>query len=319
MDSTIKVFEAEPRLLRFLPEHERELAIATTVPSCNLDDGEIDLRALLVRHRAFGALVLDGMLIRELRIGEHTGLWLLSAGDLVSLSSATLSIQSLEPSCYVSGPTRLAMLGADILLAARRWPRLVAGLSALNIEQNERLAAHMMICQLPRVEDRLLAMMWLLADSWGHVTAAGRLLPLALTHKTLGDLIGARRPTVSLATRVLTDNGSIVRLDRGWLLLKRPQGAARKPGRRLDPPHVIPGLTEWSEGIADVGGGSSGEALASTVERLRAECLHNAAGLQDRLARWESSRAELTERRMRFEEDRAERRFRSRRRAAVKS
>jgi hypothetical protein len=319
LDSSIRLFEAEPRLLRFLPENERELAIATTVPSCNLDDGELDLRALLVRNRSFAVLVLDGMLIRELRIGEHSGLWLLGAGDQVSLSSTTMSIQSLEPSCYVSGPTKLAMLGADILLAARRWPRLVAGLAALNVEQSERLAAHVMICQLPRVEDRLLAMMWLLADSWGHVTAAGRLLPLALTHKTLGDLIGARRPTVSLATRVLTDNGSIVRLDRGWLLLKRPQGATRKTARRLDPPQVIPGLTEWSEGIADVGERSPGEVLASTVERLRAECLHNAEGLEERHQQLASSRAELAERRIRFEEDRAERRFRSRRRAAVRS
>ena len=72
------------------------------------------------------------------------------------------------------------------------------------------MTVQLVICQLPRVEDRVLAVLWLLAESWGHVTPAGVRLPLALTHETLGALIGARRPTVTLALRKLTDDGTLV-------------------------------------------------------------------------------------------------------------
>ncbi len=47
----------------------------------------------------------------------------------------------------------------------RRWPGLLAGLHVHVAEQSERLAAQLVICQLPRVDQRLLAIMWLLAES----------------------------------------------------------------------------------------------------------------------------------------------------------
>ncbi len=89
-----------------------------------------------------------------------------------------------------------------------------------------------MICQLPRVDDRLLAVMWLLAESWGQVTPAGTLLPIGLTHAALGGLVGARRPTVTLALGSLTADGALRREERGWLLLRSPNGLA---GRRPRP------------------------------------------------------------------------------------
>ena len=52
--------------------------------------------------------------------------------------------------------------------------------------------------------------MWLLAESWGRVTQAGIRLPLGLTHDVLGALVGARRPTVTLALRELTERGAIL-------------------------------------------------------------------------------------------------------------
>jgi CRP/FNR family cyclic AMP-dependent transcriptional regulator len=54
------------------------------------------------------------------------------------------------------------------------------------------------ISQLPRVEDRLLALMWLLADSRGIVCEDGIRVPLSVTHESLAQMIGARRQTVNL-------------------------------------------------------------------------------------------------------------------------
>ena len=115
----------------------------------------------------------------------------------------------------------MAILGSEVLIAAHRWPRIVAGLNARIGEQSERLTTQLAICQLPRVDQRVLAMMWLLAESWGRVTAAGTTLPLALTHDALGALVGARRPTVTLALGELTDRGAIVRQDRASTSARR--------------------------------------------------------------------------------------------------
>ena len=61
------------------------------------------------------------------------------------------------------------------------------------------------------------------------MTTDGVVLPLRLSHELLGALIGAQRPTVTLALRGLTDRGYIRRRpDRTWLLLE-PPGALHIP------------------------------------------------------------------------------------------
>jgi hypothetical protein len=127
-----------------------------------------------------------------------------------------------ENVCRAAAPTRLALLGHEMLLACRRWAALTAGLQARMAEQTERIVAQLMICQLPRVEDRVESMLWLLAETWGQVGAQGTLLPVALTHETLGGLIGAQRSTVTLALGELADRGTVLKLDRGWLLPGQP-------------------------------------------------------------------------------------------------
>ena len=53
------------------------------------------------------------------------------------------------------------------------------------------------------------------------MTPSGVVVPLSLTHELLGRLVGARRPTVSLALKALIDRGALVRRqDRSWLLLE---------------------------------------------------------------------------------------------------
>jgi hypothetical protein len=134
--------------------------------------------------------------------------------------------------------TRVAVLGADFLAAARRWPGLIVALHTCSSEQSARVSAQLAICQLPRVADRLLAMMWLLAESWGRVTPAGVSLPLVVTHEAIGALIGARRPTVSLAVTELIERGAIMRQPTGWLLLEEvPAPAARAP--HAEPPLLL--------------------------------------------------------------------------------
>ncbi len=67
-----------------------------------------------------------------------------------------------------------------------------------------------------------MALMWLLAESWGRVTPAGIRLPLSLSHEVLGGLVGARRSTVTIALGKLAEGGSLIRQGDEWLILKLP-------------------------------------------------------------------------------------------------
>ncbi len=76
------------------------------------------------------------------------------------------------------------------------------------------------ISQLPRVEDRLLALMWSFADRRGIVRPDGIWVHLAITHDALAQMIGARRPTVSLGLKSLSAQGLLRPEADGWLIAR---------------------------------------------------------------------------------------------------
>jgi hypothetical protein len=85
------------------------------------------------------------------------------------------------------------------------------------------------------VEDRLLGVLWLLAERWGRVGGDGVRLPLPLTHRTLAQLVGAQRPSVTSGIGALEDGGRLARLEGGgWLLRGAPPIAATGPAETQD-------------------------------------------------------------------------------------
>ena len=93
-------------------------------------------------------------------------------------------------------------------------------------ERAQRLATTQAISQLNRVDRRLLALFWHLAERWGRMTAGGVLVPLTLSHRMLGQLVGARRPTVSTAVAELAERDE---LDPARQRDLGDQGRARRP------------------------------------------------------------------------------------------
>jgi hypothetical protein len=152
------------------------------------------------------------------------------------------------------------------------------------------------------VDQRLLAILWLLAESWGHVTPAGTRLPLTLTHDALGGLIGARRPTVTLALGDLTERGAIVRQDRGWLLLEAP----------AEPSRPAPTVASLDVLIDDLPSGWESTAparlspeqlhgqLRNTITRLHSEHLATRDSIQQRLATLAATRERVAASRRRI-------------------
>src|SRR5579884_2134845 len=235
---TARLADIDPDLTQSLSDEEREHAQRLSLRVLEVGEEELHLAALLAHERAAGLIVVEGMVRHHLRIGERLAIRLLGAGEILACGDRPGSMLLSLSQWYTTGGTRLAVLGEEFLLAIRRWPRLYTAMQQRMAAQSERLAAQLVICQLPRVEDRLLAILWLLAESWGRVTPAGTTVPLALTHEALGALVGARRSTVTLALGELTSRGAIVHQDRGWLLLERP--------------------VELSGGIADRGAAAAG-------------------------------------------------------------
>src|SRR3712207_5870012 len=65
-----------------------------------------------------------------------------------------------------------------------------------------------------------MATLWHLGERWGRMSPAGVVVPLALTHETIGRLAGAERPTVSLALTALAERGDVIRREDGAFVLR---------------------------------------------------------------------------------------------------
>lgn len=241
----VRLLEVDPDLGSSLSSEEFAEARQLAVPAVIV--GREDDLTHFAQPDAFGLLVLDGLVLAQLRIADQTGMRLLGPGDIVPSEKPLAPMLVVESSLRALPDTRLAILGREVLFAARRWPSLLTALQLRAAQQAERLTAQLVICQLPRVDQRLLSLLWLLAESWGRVTPTGTALPLKLTHEALGALIGARRPTVTLALRELAERGAIIRQAEGWLLLEEPAGATEQIEGPQLPALVGGGLAPWAD------------------------------------------------------------------------
>jgi CRP/FNR family transcriptional regulator, cyclic AMP receptor protein len=178
-----------------------------------------------------GLLVLEGVVTRDIVFAGRTTTELLGAGDVLRPWEDDVQFDPLPfgVGWHVHEPTRVALLDGRVALATARWPVLAGALSRRHVRRSRSLAFQLAIAQLPRVDDRLLVMLWALAERWGRVSPQGVRLPLALPHRTLATLVGARRPSVTTALSGLARDGLVERTDEGWLLHGDP--AEVFPGR----------------------------------------------------------------------------------------
>ena len=118
---------------------------------------------------------------------------------------------------------RLGLIDRRTTVALGRFPEIGAVIVDRLSERAQRLAVTQAISQLNRVDRRLLALFWHLAERWGRVARDGIAVPLVLSHRLIGELVGARRPTVSTALAELARDGQLVRREDGtWLLTGEP-------------------------------------------------------------------------------------------------
>jgi len=182
-----------------------------------------------------GLLVLGGVLAREVVVADHASAELLGPGDVLRpwQAAGKASLLPTDVVWSVLSPTTLAVLDRRFGAELARWPEITAGLLDRLGERSLRLATTQAISQLTRVDRRLSALFWHLAERWGRVGGDGVVVPLALTHRILGQLVGARRPTVSTALSELAERGELIRRpDGSWLLRGEPPNPSALRGHR---------------------------------------------------------------------------------------
>lgn len=187
-------------------------------------------------------MIVDGLMVRRVTIARSRCAELLGPPDMIRPwdhdGGVSLPVGT-QIEWEVLEETRLAVFDSAFVRRASAWPELMAELGARGIWRAQSLAVHQAIGHVNRVDERLLLLMWHLAQRWGRVKTEGVVLELALTHELLATLVGAQRPSVTTALGQLAERELVVRLpDRTWMLphsagdeidplLRREQAASR--------------------------------------------------------------------------------------------
>jgi CRP/FNR family transcriptional regulator, cyclic AMP receptor protein len=219
-----------------------------------------------------GLLLIEGAIAREVVLADTVSTELLGPGDLIRPWSPGPAPPLLRRQVrwQVLAEARLAVLNRAFGVAVLRYPEINSMLLDRLNRRAERLATMKAITQLNAVDRRLLALFWHLAEDWGRMTVNGVLVPLAISHRLLGELVGARRPTVSTAAAKLAGDGKLVRrCDATWLLpADGPDGIATNV--------VQPMIYHRRRLLADVspGDGNTVAALPGALVRSPSEGVH---------------------------------------------
>lgn len=191
--------------------------------------------------RTFGLLVLDGLLGRRVRIGRAVGTELISAGDILRPWEEPAGWEMIPAALdwRVFAPLRMAVIDERLTTLIGRRPQLIVNFSGRLLRRARAANYLMVVSHLPRVEDRVHATLWHVASSWGRVTPRGICIPFRLTHEVIGEIIGAHRPSVTVAVQTLQSRGRLERTPGGgYVLIGEPPAWSAADGA---PPLVAAG------------------------------------------------------------------------------
>ena len=216
MCPSVPLLDADPELAASLND-SAAAAVDLAVPVRAVAKGRWtpsqDLR------RTLCLLVTDGLILRAVERDGLEYLVLYGPGDLIDLSR-----RAAQEKWTVRRSATLAAFDGHVVTHAREHPPLLVALLRRMQSGQREIELMTAIARLTRVNDRLLALMRHLAGRWGKVTTDGLVVDLPLTHSELGSLIGARRPTVTIAVAQLTAAGVLERQESGHWRVSGPDG-----------------------------------------------------------------------------------------------
>jgi len=167
-------------------------------------------------------LLTGGMVLCRVMLEGGRSVELLGSGDcLLPGRDEAASFSQVE--WEVVDRARLALLDMRPGAPLSHWPTVGAAIAGRAIDRSRSLAVQSAIMSIVGIEERLLALLWSLAERWGRSTSAGVELEVNVPQGVLAEMVGARRPTVSQALSSLCERGALV--DKGpgaWLLPGEP-------------------------------------------------------------------------------------------------
>jgi len=115
-----------------------------------------------------GLLVLDGLLMRDVRLAHASCTELIGRGDLLRPWDWERDVLTIRPEVAWTAlqPVRLAILDRRISAIMGRWPELVSAVVARAVRRSFELATNQATSHLTRVDARLELLFWGLADRW---------------------------------------------------------------------------------------------------------------------------------------------------------
>ena len=240
----VRVLEIDPDLGADLDSHllagaTRELVAPVVDVEWSARTGRWGFQDDAVRA---GLMIVEGLLIRHVRMLGTTSAELLGAGDLLRPAEVDGAIAIPAPAeieWTALVPVRVAALDEAFLAAACRYPAVLGRLLERAVSRAKALALHDVVTNLKHVETRLLVQFWHLAERWGRVTREGIVIDLPLTHELLAKLVGAARPSVTTALGGLADRGLVARDGRAWVLSHESLHSL-EPGRSGATPGFVP-------------------------------------------------------------------------------
>jgi CRP-like cAMP-binding protein len=237
-DPFTPLLDLDPDLGRLLPaerigEARVELGVRITFVARGAWQAD---RLSDVGSEHLGLLMLDGVIAREVLLADTTSIELVGAGDVLRPWHADdgPSLSRHEIRWTALADAHLAVLDRRFASRLTRFPEVNTTIMERILDRVHRFALTQAISQLNGVDRRLLALFWHLAERWGRMTPSGIVVPLALSHRELGQLVGARRPTISSALGALAQRGELTRRSDGsWLLTGEPIGIPSDEARRI--------------------------------------------------------------------------------------
>jgi hypothetical protein len=215
-----------------------------------LAPGQADLAGQVpVGDADLGVLVLTGLLARNVQLAGRTFTELLGVEDLLRPWDDLTDPKSLRPDVAwtVIEPTRLAVLDHRFADRVAPWlPALTPVLIERTVRRARWLTLRMAINETRRIDERLLLLLWHLADRWGYVQQDGICIPVRLTHGMFAQMVSAHRSSATTALNQLLHKGVISRGPDGFFILRDPIEAslARCSGTpQREPPDHSTGVT----------------------------------------------------------------------------
>jgi hypothetical protein len=191
-----------------------------TAPVYRLATGSLPEPPAHKRDTHLGFLLLKGLLLYEVSACGRATAELLGPGDLIRPWGPEISTTLVSDAKWtVLEQALLADLGTAPNSRFAETTDVLEVLVRRCSERAEAVAIQRSITAHVRVDVRVLAYLWHLADRYGVVTPDAVRLDIPLTHAVLARLVGARRPTVTTALQRLIQLGYLRRDGRAFVLL----------------------------------------------------------------------------------------------------